>query len=221
VGNSIKSYARIKCYIAVILQKRDETDLFNSICGPIFPEKMQEIVIATRQDDSAFYRVCIDKVCAFSSEGSARFECQDGFCHDQVLPNATRQRYALCCTATTMSFPTLNFEETPAIWGQDTPQTADIVRDALQKEAVIKYYVLHLLMDSTHPWFREILAYQEDLRSACRKIRASPFLVTFFGISALLSRVQGVQKEVDKLTSSNETLQMYINNLTVQMAKRR
>jgi hypothetical protein len=85
-----------------------------------------------------------------------------------------------------MSFPTLNFEETPAIWGQDTPQTADIVRDALQKEAVIK----------------EILAYQEDLRT-------------------LLSRVQGVQKEVDKLTSSNETLQMYINNLTVQMAKRR
>lgn len=40
-------------------------------------------------------------------------------------------------------------------------------------------------------------------------------------ISALYERAQAVQKEVDKLTSGNETLQMYIDNLTVQMAKRR
>ncbi|KAK0188236.1 hypothetical protein F5146DRAFT_749209 [Armillaria mellea] len=39
--------------------------------------------------------------------------------------------------------------------------------------------------------------------------------------SALYERTQTVQKEVDKLTSGNETLQMYIDNLTVQMAKRR
>ena len=38
---------------------------------------------------------------------------------------------------------------------------------------------------------------------------------------AMLTKVQTVQKEVDKLTSGNETLQMYIDNLTVQMAKRR
>jgi len=49
---------------------------------------------------------------------------------------------------------------------------------------------------------KEILASQEDLK-------------------AMLAKVQSVQREVDKLTSGNETLQMYIDNLTVQMAKRR
>lgn len=38
---------------------------------------------------------------------------------------------------------------------------------------------------------------------------------------ALLARVQAVQKDVDKLVSGNETLQMYIDNLTLQIAKRR
>ncbi|KAF8073816.1 hypothetical protein FPV67DRAFT_1560157 [Lyophyllum atratum] len=49
---------------------------------------------------------------------------------------------------------------------------------------------------------KEIAASQEDLHT-------------------LLGRVKAVQKEVDKLTSGNQTLQMYIDNLTVQMAKRR
>jgi len=49
---------------------------------------------------------------------------------------------------------------------------------------------------------KEILACQEDLK-------------------VMLAKVQTVQKEVDKLASGNETLQMYIDNLTVQMAKRR
>jgi len=49
---------------------------------------------------------------------------------------------------------------------------------------------------------KDIIAYQDDLRN-------------------MLSRIQSVQKEVDKLASGNETLQMYIDNLTVQMAKRR
>ncbi|KAF8908917.1 hypothetical protein CPB84DRAFT_1843278 [Gymnopilus junonius] len=49
---------------------------------------------------------------------------------------------------------------------------------------------------------KEILAAQEDLK-------------------AMLAKAQTVQKEVDKLVSGNETLQMYIDNLTVQMAKRR
>ncbi|THV05250.1 hypothetical protein K435DRAFT_961328 [Dendrothele bispora CBS 962.96] len=40
-------------------------------------------------------------------------------------------------------------------------------------------------------------------------------------LKAMFNRVQAVQKEVEKLTSGNETLQMYIDNLTVQMAKRR
>jgi hypothetical protein len=37
----------------------------------------------------------------------------------------------------------------------------------------------------------------------------------------MLAKVDTTQKEVDKLVSGNETLQMYIDNLTVQMAKRR
>jgi len=49
---------------------------------------------------------------------------------------------------------------------------------------------------------KEITAQQEDLR-------------------ALLTRVKEVQGDVDKLISGNETLQMYIDNLTLQMAKRR
>ncbi|KAH6912546.1 hypothetical protein BKA70DRAFT_1264131 [Coprinopsis sp. MPI-PUGE-AT-0042] len=49
---------------------------------------------------------------------------------------------------------------------------------------------------------KEILSCREDLR-------------------AMLAKAEQVQKEVDKLVSGNETLQMYIDNLTVQMAKRR
>jgi len=49
---------------------------------------------------------------------------------------------------------------------------------------------------------KEITAAQENLR-------------------ALLDRVRSVQGDVDKLLSENETLQMYIDNLTMQMAKRR
>jgi len=37
----------------------------------------------------------------------------------------------------------------------------------------------------------------------------------------MLVKVQNVQADVDKLISGNETLQTYIDNLTVQMAKRR
>ncbi|KAG6333792.1 hypothetical protein ID866_5303 [Astraeus odoratus] len=49
---------------------------------------------------------------------------------------------------------------------------------------------------------KEIVAAQDDLR-------------------ALLARVHSVQGDVDKLTSENATLQMYIDNLTMQMAKRK
>ncbi|KAI0657388.1 hypothetical protein C8Q70DRAFT_1055910 [Cubamyces menziesii] len=46
---------------------------------------------------------------------------------------------------------------------------------------------------------KEIVAAQEDLRA----------------------KTKGVQSDIDKLVSGNETLQMYIDNLTMQMAKRR
>ncbi|TBU28640.1 hypothetical protein BD309DRAFT_845202, partial [Dichomitus squalens] len=49
---------------------------------------------------------------------------------------------------------------------------------------------------------KEIVAAQEDLR-------------------AMISKAKSVQADVDKLASGNETLQMYIDNLTMQMAKRR
>ncbi|KAG7088518.1 hypothetical protein E1B28_012502 [Marasmius oreades] len=47
------------------------------------------------------------------------------------------------------------------------------------------------------------------------------FIASQADLKALYTRAQTVQKEIDKLTSGNQTLQMYIDNLTVQMAKRR
>jgi len=49
---------------------------------------------------------------------------------------------------------------------------------------------------------KEITSAQEDLR-------------------ALLARVTAVQADVDNLTSGNETLQMYVDNLKLQVAKQR
>ena len=46
-------------------------------------------------------------------------------------------------------------------------------------------------------------------------------LKALYYAQAMLARVKDVQKDVDKLASGNETLQMYIDNLTLQMAKRR
>ncbi|KAJ6619478.1 hypothetical protein B0H10DRAFT_2025817 [Mycena sp. CBHHK59/15] len=66
---------------------------------------------------------------------------------------------------------------------------------------------------------KDIAASQQDLRSwsrPCVLVQSSNW-----NPPAILARVQAVQKEVEKLTSGNETLQMYIDNLTVQMAKRR
>ncbi|EAU86247.1 hypothetical protein CC1G_03458 [Coprinopsis cinerea okayama7 len=83
----------------------------------------------------------------------------------------------------------MDFDDYPdanAGWGVTSPQSGDILKDAIRKEQILK----------------EIFSCQEDLR-------------------AMLSKAENVQKEVDKLISGNETLQMYIDNLTVQMAKRR
>ncbi|KAI0250737.1 hypothetical protein BJV78DRAFT_1216511 [Lactifluus subvellereus] len=49
---------------------------------------------------------------------------------------------------------------------------------------------------------KDIVAYQDDLR-------------------VLLERVKTVERDMDKLSSGNATLQMYIDNLTLQMAKQR
>ncbi|KAJ6512167.1 hypothetical protein C8R47DRAFT_1207518 [Mycena vitilis] len=90
----------------------------------------------------------------------------------------------------------------PAAWGAvASPPAGDIIKDTLRKEQLLKQVVRQPLAPYL-TFNREIAASQQDLRT-------------------ILSRVQTVQKEVDKLTSGNETLQMYIDNLTVQMAKRR
>jgi len=82
-----------------------------------------------------------------------------------------------------MSFA--GFEDTPG-WGVSSPNSADIVKDAMRKEQVLK----------------DIELAQEDLR-------------------ALLARVKSVETDIEKLTSGNAILQTYVDNLTVQMAKRR
>ncbi|ETW81733.1 hypothetical protein HETIRDRAFT_317252 [Heterobasidion irregulare TC 32-1] len=40
-------------------------------------------------------------------------------------------------------------------------------------------------------------------------------------LRVLLDRVKSVEADIEKLSSGNATLQMYIDNLTMQMAKRR
>jgi hypothetical protein len=47
------------------------------------------------------------------------------------------------------------------------------------------------------------------------------FILRSFFSPVLLERVKTAEKDMDKLSSGNATLQMYIDNLTLQMAKRR
>ncbi|KAL9711059.1 hypothetical protein Ac2012v2_005598 [Leucoagaricus gongylophorus] len=108
-------------------------------------------------------------------------------------------------------------EEESIGWGalSASVQETDLVSQAIRKEKIIK----------------EIKAGQEGLQGPFFH-HYSFFIVNhrptsvlsqcglhFF--TAMLAKVQAVQKDVDKLTSSNEMLQMYIDNLTKQMAKRR
>jgi hypothetical protein len=47
-----------------------------------------------------------------------------------------------------MSYRDLGFEDAPA-WGVPSPQSADIVKDALKKETLLKYVFLALTSIST------------------------------------------------------------------------
>ncbi len=67
---------------------------------------------------------------------------------------------------------------------------------------------------------REIIAAQEDLRGWCRPDTLHGDVVAD-PTPAMIAKTKGVQVDVDKLISGNETLQLYIDNLTMQMAKRR
>jgi len=60
------------------------------------------------------------------------------------------------------------------------------------------------------------------VKDAIRKEQILKDIIAAQGdLRALVTRVQSVQGDVDKLTSENGTLQMYIDNLTMQMAKRK
>ena len=77
---------------------------------------------------------------------------------------------------------------------------------------------LDLIADTT----RDIVAFQDDLRG----IQTSRFprrtiFISPLTCAVLLERVKAVERDTDKLSSGNATLQMYIDNLTLQMAKRR
>ncbi|KIJ59051.1 hypothetical protein HYDPIDRAFT_118876 [Hydnomerulius pinastri MD-312] len=60
------------------------------------------------------------------------------------------------------------------------------------------------------------------VKDALRKEQVLKDIVAAQGdLRALVTRVQSVQGNVDKLSSENAMLQMYIDNLTLQMAKRK
>ncbi|KAH9480470.1 hypothetical protein JR316_0007070 [Psilocybe cubensis] len=94
-----------------------------------------------------------------------------------------------------MDYDDYSLDERPS-WGVVSPREGGgdlgVVRDTLRKEQVLN-------------------AFPNGQILSCNR----------FCSVAMLAKVQTVQKEVDKLVSGNETLQMYIDNLTVQMAKRR
>ncbi|KAN0087653.1 hypothetical protein V8E55_006274 [Tylopilus felleus] len=88
---------------------------------------------------------------------------------------------------------TLNGFEESSAWAISTTESGDIVKDAIRKEQVL----------------RDISAAQSDLRA-------------IFGFPlALVARVHSVQSDVERLASENATLQTYIDNLTLQMARRK
>lgn len=97
-------------------------------------------------------------------------------------------------------------------------------------------YQVHCLLFTLLTWTlcltlsREIKASQEGLQGSFshqysfQSLINQPFFVLSecgLCLTAMLAKVQAVQREVDQLMSSNEMLQMYIDNLTKQMAQRR
>jgi hypothetical protein len=70
---------------------------------------------------------------------------------------------------------------------------------------------------------RDLVAAQNDLKGTdCSVNRVVPYFVTEVSSHpALHDKVRSVRSDIEKLNSGNATLQMYIDNLTMQMAKRR
>jgi hypothetical protein len=121
-----------------------------------------------------------------------------------------------------MSFSGLSLEDSPA-WGIVSPPASDLIKDALRKEQLLKY-ALGFSAVSFPTLTCNLTGISQRPRTifVVRSFTFPAFSMILIPItSALVSRVQSVQKEVDKLEGGNQTLQMYIDNLTVQMAKRR
>ncbi|KAI0335863.1 hypothetical protein GY45DRAFT_1350583 [Cubamyces sp. BRFM 1775] len=100
-----------------------------------------------------------------------------------------------------MSFS--GFDDIPQ-WGAPTPTNEDIVTNAIKKEKVIKWGNCGCSggLAGLVPKFLVMMPSANEPK-------------------AMLAKTKGVQSDIDKLVSGNETLQMYIDNLTMQMAKRR
>ncbi|KAI0059538.1 hypothetical protein BV25DRAFT_1828769 [Artomyces pyxidatus] len=77
--------------------------------------------------------------------------------------------------------------------------------------------------DDTEGWGEPLQTTSGDIiKDAIRKEQViKEIIAAQDGLRVLLERVKAVEKDADKLTSGNATLQMYIDNLTMQMAKRR
>ena len=127
-----------------------------------------------------------------------------------------------------MQYDGYSIDEGPT-WGVRSPRDGEsdlgLVKDTMRKEQVIKSVLstsqmfcfgFYLLSQGDLSFTRGSEGYAFTTYTRLTMVEKSPV----FNI-AMLAKVQAVQREVDKLTSGNETLQMYIDNLTVQMAKRR
>lgn len=128
----------------------------------------------------------------------------------------------------TMQYDDFSIDEAEGpTWGVRSPRDGDLglVKDTLRKEQVIKSVLsasqmfcfgFYLLAQGDLSLTRGSQGYAFTTYAQLIVVEKSPICNI-----AMLAKVQAVQREVDKLTSGNETLQMYIDNLTVQMAKRR
>lgn len=114
-------------------------------------------------------------------------------------------------------------DDTPG-WGAGPSQEVSI-KDTLRKDKLVRCVVTVARRDETlihSTFYSDIISVQENLRGESHDVHSLCLGPSVEVISkALLTKARSVQDDVDKLTSGNETLQMYIDNLTMQMAKRR
>lgn len=106
-------------------------------------------------------------------------------------------------------------------WGQPELPPSDPVKDAIMKEQLLKCVTLDLRSSLTDE--SVILERFLPLERTCpvRIAKYTYLLSRLIGTLAMLAKIKSVQAEIDKLSSGNEMLQMYIDNLTKQMAAQR